>query len=97
MFKKNLNYYGFGASAQKAALLRTAVNQFLAEFYIYCPIFFLCVKYVCLLFGNFRNLNLLETQEPVHACNWIPLLSFVWYICFTRRFGSWFLSLQHMC
>jgi len=46
MFKKNLNYYGFGASAQKAALLRTAVNQFLAEFYIYCPIFF-CVWNMC--------------------------------------------------
>ena len=37
---KNLSYYEFGARAQKAALLRTAISQFLADFYIYCPLFF---------------------------------------------------------
>ena len=31
---KKFNYYEFGASAQKATLLRTAINQFLDDFYI---------------------------------------------------------------
>ena len=36
---QNLNCHEFGASAQIAALLRLAINHFLADFYIYCPIF----------------------------------------------------------
>jgi hypothetical protein len=75
--------------------LRRAINQFLSDFHIYCPIF---VKFVCRLSRNSRTLNLLEPQGPVQACNGIPLLPFVWYICCTRRFGSWlYLSLQHIC